>query len=261
MFKENKYTSWYRALIQKARDERRVRTRAWQYHAHHIIPSSLGGSNEQNNLVLLTPREHYLSHLLLTRMTSGSARAKMVFAFFRFRPKDANVTSSKRYERHLTFLTPVLSGEGNPFFGRQHSSESRAKIVANHGMRGKTYYDIWIVKFGHEEARRMKAELKALRSKSVSGSGNAMFGKTHSPEWRMCHSSAMTGENNPNFGKTFVWMNRAGKTRKVPLDEVAQLLLNGWVKGRAGSGAPVGRVCTEETKAKRRATRLTKRSL
>lgn len=239
-------------LIRNALGEHRVRTRSWQYQEHHILPSSLGGSDEKSNLVLLTPREHYICHLLLTRMTTGSDRSKMVFAFFRFRPKDTDINSSKRYERHLAFLASTLSGEGNPFFGRQHTLETRAKIVANHGMRGRTAYDIWVEKFGVDEAIRMKSESNARRSKSLSGSGNGMHGKTHPPEWRENHSSAMRGENNPNFGKTYIWMNAFGKTRKVPLE--------GWTRGRAGSGAPVGRVCTEETKMKRRATRLANRN-
>lgn len=36
---------------------------------HHIIPRCLGGSNEQINIAVLTAREHYIAHLLLTKMT------------------------------------------------------------------------------------------------------------------------------------------------------------------------------------------------
>lgn len=38
------------------------------FEKHHIIPKSLGGSNEQNNLVRLTYREHYIAHWLLTKI-------------------------------------------------------------------------------------------------------------------------------------------------------------------------------------------------
>lgn len=35
---------------------------------HHIIPRSLGGSNDKNNLVRLTAREHYICHFLLYKI-------------------------------------------------------------------------------------------------------------------------------------------------------------------------------------------------
>ena len=35
------------------------------YEKHHIIPRCLNGSNDKDNLVLLTAREHYLCHWLL----------------------------------------------------------------------------------------------------------------------------------------------------------------------------------------------------
>ena len=49
---------------------------------HHIIPKSLGGNNKQENLVKLTPREHFVCHLLLTRMYSGKEKQKMVYALW-----------------------------------------------------------------------------------------------------------------------------------------------------------------------------------
>ena len=44
---------------------------------HHIIPSSLGGTNDESNKVALTAREHYIAHLLLVRMVEGQAVHKM----------------------------------------------------------------------------------------------------------------------------------------------------------------------------------------
>ena len=49
---------------------------------HHIIPKSLGGSNKKENLVKLTPKEHFVCHLLLTKMYSGKDRQKMVYAIW-----------------------------------------------------------------------------------------------------------------------------------------------------------------------------------
>jgi 5-methylcytosine-specific restriction endonuclease McrA len=49
---------------------------------HHIVPKSLGGSNKKENLASLTPREHFVCHLLLTKMYSGKEKQKMVYALW-----------------------------------------------------------------------------------------------------------------------------------------------------------------------------------
>jgi len=76
IFINNKYTTWYNSLINKAKD----RTITGYTEKHHIIPSSLGGTNDNDNIVKLTAREHFICHLLLTKMTTGNARYKMNFA-------------------------------------------------------------------------------------------------------------------------------------------------------------------------------------
>jgi len=244
LFLKNKYTRWYKALIQKALSECRVREHAWQYHLHHILPRCLGGSDHKNNLVLLTPREHYISHLLLTRMTKGGARSKMVFAFFRFKPKEADTWSARAYEKHLCSLQGALSGEGNPFFGKTHSEETRRLISKNHGMRGRTAYDIWVERYGEKEACKRKTELKAKRSEKMSGAGNSMWGKKHPPEWRAQHSRAISGSNNPNFGKALSWIHRNGETKSIPTETIPSFLAQGWEKGR-GPGRPFAWVFKE----------------
>jgi len=42
---------------------------------HHIIPRSLGGTNDKENLVALSGREHYIAHLLLARFNRCSQTA------------------------------------------------------------------------------------------------------------------------------------------------------------------------------------------
>jgi hypothetical protein len=49
---------------------------------HHIIPKSLGGDNSKDNLVELTYREHFIRHMLLTKMTIGDDKRKMVCALW-----------------------------------------------------------------------------------------------------------------------------------------------------------------------------------
>lgn len=77
IFNESKYTRWYYAIVEK----RRVDDSHEQSEVHHIIPRSLGGTDEPDNLVRLTYHDHAWCHWLLTKMTSGNDLAKMRYAF------------------------------------------------------------------------------------------------------------------------------------------------------------------------------------
>lgn len=57
---------------------------------HHIIPRSMGGTNDKTNLVKLTYREHFLAHLLLYKIHRNK---EMAFALGRMLNKTKNSTS------------------------------------------------------------------------------------------------------------------------------------------------------------------------
>lgn len=80
MFVDNKYTKWYFSLIYYAKSQNRQKGQCY-VETHHIIPKSLNGDNSMSNKVNLTPREHFICHLLLTKMVSGADRHKMLHAF------------------------------------------------------------------------------------------------------------------------------------------------------------------------------------
>ncbi len=72
----DKYQRWYWQIIERAHgrklDEYRER--------HHVIPRALGGSDDIENLIDLTYREHFLVHWLLAKTTLGEGRNAMVAA-------------------------------------------------------------------------------------------------------------------------------------------------------------------------------------
>lgn len=57
------YLEVYNNLINKAKN-RNIEEEKYVEH-HHIIPLSIGGEDNKNNIVALYPREHYLAHKLL----------------------------------------------------------------------------------------------------------------------------------------------------------------------------------------------------
>jgi len=76
MYLQNKYTRCYYNIIQRAK----IRILKSPYERHHIIPRSLGGNNFKENIVKLTAHEHFVCHLLLTKMIEGKYKEKMVYA-------------------------------------------------------------------------------------------------------------------------------------------------------------------------------------
>lgn len=61
---ENKYSKIYFAIIEDAKQN----TPSGYCENHHIIPKSLGGKDSPDNMVKLSARQHFLCHLLLTKM-------------------------------------------------------------------------------------------------------------------------------------------------------------------------------------------------
>ncbi len=162
MFNRSKYTRWYRALIAKAKTQvvQRKTTKGC-YHRHHIIPESLGGSDLPQNKVILTPREHFIAHLLLMRMTSGKDRSKMAYALQRFGGKNQ---TSRSFELASKLISKALSGEGNGMFGKHLSPEHSIKISGkNHGMYGRYCYDLWVENYGEEVAKQLDKSMKDKR--------------------------------------------------------------------------------------------------
>ena len=58
------YSKVYNDIISRARN----RNLQGYKERHHVIPKCLGGSNESDNLVDLTFREHFICHWLLVKM-------------------------------------------------------------------------------------------------------------------------------------------------------------------------------------------------
>jgi len=90
-FINNKYTKIYYQIVSKATS--RSLDASIYSEKHHVIPRSLGGIDDNTNIVVLTAREHFICHWLLTKMTSDDDKKKMVYAHWRM----VNTKNSNRY--------------------------------------------------------------------------------------------------------------------------------------------------------------------
>jgi hypothetical protein len=65
------YALHYRRLIDRSPRKKPV---TGFFERHHIIPKCMGGKNAVENLVYLTPEEHYVAHQFLVKMYPGMAK-------------------------------------------------------------------------------------------------------------------------------------------------------------------------------------------
>lgn len=138
MFLDNKHTKKYMLLMESRKSLNRTKTKGGElYHKHHIIPKSMGGNNAPDNLVYLTPREHYIAHLLLPMMViSPIHKRSMYYALVRFLGKNSQASGAKHtsriYQKILEDTVIHMSGERNPFYGKTHSEQSRKRMIESH---------------------------------------------------------------------------------------------------------------------------------
>ncbi len=209
MFIENKYTKYYYAIIEHGQSRnllsrKKAKDELGYVELHHIIPISLGGSNNKENTVYLTAKEHYICHHLLTKMVTGVNYHKMIKAahcmvrsgthqsrykitatvFARLR-KDAATS-------HSALVSGTHLGENNPFYNKQHTKETRDKISkANTGrlvglQRPKEFGDkISKALRGVAKTEAHKEAIKESWDRAErSGENHPMFGKNHTQETR-----------------------------------------------------------------------------
>ena len=91
----NKYSKLYYNITSNAKQ----RIIEGYVETHHVVPQSLGGSNNKDNLVDLTAREHFICHWLLIKMTEGEERSKMLYALHGMKAENK---FQSRYQSKIT---------------------------------------------------------------------------------------------------------------------------------------------------------------
>jgi hypothetical protein len=124
LFRENKYTKWYFGIIESARN----RDLDCYTEDHHIVPKSLGGSNNSENLVRLIAKEHFICHLLLVTAVRSEYKKKMNYAFWRMCNGSEN-----RYKPSSRFYALgknafIESQTGHTPYLISHSEDSKKQI-------------------------------------------------------------------------------------------------------------------------------------
>lgn len=185
----NRYHSFINAL--KGQDI------AGSIEMHHIVPKSLGGTNDKDNLIALTPRQHYIAHWMLWKAYGG----KMALAFF-------FMNHNNRYHKNFTKIgskaylnlreQASLSGKDHPWYGKKQS----------------------------EKHKKLMSELTTARMKDPKSRENLRRHRANQV------ISAEAYERQAKVISTLVWMNNGVRSFRVRPELVAQKLSEGLVHGR-----------------------------
>jgi len=187
-FLDNKYTRWYYNIIIAAQSQNRKKNNGVYYENHHILPKCYFTeySKESWNQVLLTGKEHFICHRLLTKMTIGNFNNKMRYAIINLLGKNYNhigryKPTAKVYETIRKELAEAVSGKNNPWYGKkrpiEHTEPARlAKIGKQRSPETKEKLSSALK--GIKKPER-SAEYRANISKALKGK---TFEEIHGPE-------------------------------------------------------------------------------
>ena len=117
------YLRIYNSLI----DRGKTRNLSEGYETHHIVPRCMGGSDTKDNLVKLTPEEHYVAHQLLVKIyPDNHALAKAAAMMIPKRPSNKMYGWLRR--RFIKAKSIEQSGKNNSQFGTRWAHDPITKI-------------------------------------------------------------------------------------------------------------------------------------
>ena len=180
----NKYNFWYTSITENAR----TRVLTGYVERHHIIPVSLGGSNNKENLVDLTAREHFICHWLLTKLHTGESRAKMIYAL------NGMKRNGQHTERYETKITSRVYENLKKEFSIIHSAAMKGRDPWNRGYKEDRPEVLENVK---QAALKRKPQSKESREKQA----QKTRGQKRTDEQRKNISNSLKGKSRGPMSK------------------------------------------------------------
>jgi hypothetical protein len=198
----------YQKIYDQITERAKIRKLEGYKEKHHIIPKCLGGSNEKENLVELTAREHFLCHKLLCKIYPNETKlwyALWLMAIGKNRQNNLSSykISSRSYEQtKLEFIEKIK--------GKKMSLETKEKIK-------KIKSNINMSEFYTKEVRKKMSESKTGKS-------------IHTEESKQKISESKKGKK-----RNIIWGDKISEAKKgkskqgksvIQLDPITNKVLN-----------------------------------
>jgi len=131
----------YDDLVKHAKKQKRLKNGLY-FENHHIIPKCLGGNNDPENLVLLTLREHFVAHKLLTYIYPEHRGIFLAFHRLCYDKSNKYIATSRDYKFAKQLIKSIPP---------------------------KSHYQIWLEKYGKEEADKREKHKRDKIQKTMTG--------------------------------------------------------------------------------------------
>ena len=156
------YKKIYNQLVAKAQSRDSISEKT---EIHHIVPRCMGGSDESENLVVLSLREHFIAHLLLSEMYGG----KLTYAFYLMSKREG--CTNRKYE-HLRedFISAIKNDkERGKKISKSLTGVSKSEEHKENYRKSRANGVGWICPEHKKQAQK----------ETMKGEGNPMWGRTH----------------------------------------------------------------------------------
>jgi hypothetical protein len=174
------YQKIYNSIIERAKS----RLAEGYTESHHIIPRSIGGSNDHGNLVNLTAREHFIAHLLLAKIYGGGLwhAAHMMSNMKKYSNRDYK----KVREEHAKLVSAKMTGRtfSEETLEKMRKPKSESSKVKMRKSKSDDHVQNWKESRANGAGWVCPDSKKEKQKLEMVGEGNPMFGKTHSDSTR-----------------------------------------------------------------------------
>ena len=183
------YLKIYNQIIDRA--NQRTLEKDVYVEKHHIVPVCMGGTNDYNNIVKLTGREHFICHWLLARIYPENRKLSHAFWMMANCRKDnRHIPSSRTYDEARILHSTAVSERQT---GNKLSKVTKSKISnANLGKK------------------RTKEQCKNI-SESLKGKPNGWEGRTHNKDSKRKMAIAKIGTTTSDETKQKMSISKIGK--------------------------------------------------
>ena len=182
------YQRIYDQIIERAR----TRQLEGYVEKHHIVPRCLGGTNNTENIVQLTAREHFICHQLLCEIYPDNDKLKYALYLMNIgkqKHKNADYRiSSRTYERLKLEHSLFLIGKKHKNKTKQKKSKSMKLVWANKTDKEKKQYGekVW--------ETRIKNKTNVVTKEQAENISKALLGRKM--PWRTKQVSQYDLNNN-----------------------------------------------------------------
>jgi hypothetical protein len=207
----------YQYIYQSLVDYRKQNIPEGYKEKHHIVPKCMGGTNEKENLVKLTAREHFIAHQLLAKNYYNDY--KLIHAVFRM--SNSKQYGSRKYawvrELQSKAMSEIMIGnqqaKGNipsKESKRKMSESAKEKIISEETKRkiSKTLKNKHLTKEHKENISKGQIgkkkiphteETKLKISESLKGKISPMKDKHHTEESKQKMSDSRLGKKRGSY--------------------------------------------------------------